>query len=263
MGLEVAQQDPGRTVRIVTAGDPTALSIRDAWLSYVPGRPVLRGVSLEADAGAVTMILGMSGSGKTTLLKLCKGLLVPQRGEVRVLGEPVLSAQRRGRLDHRIAYIPQQLGLVRTLSAIDNALTGALSRVGMVPSLLKLMPVDEVREAREILTRLGIGDKADEKVYALSGGERQRVAIARALMQRPRVLLADEFISELDPLTSAEIMAIVRDIVRSGVAVVMTTHEMGVVRSHADHVIVLREGEKALDMYGPPSAEDITSALRR
>jgi ABC-type phosphate/phosphonate transport system ATPase subunit len=125
------------------------------------------------------------------------------------------------------------------------------------------MPVDEVREAREILTRLGIGDKADEKVYALSGGERQRVAIARALMQRPRVLLADEFISELDPLTSAEIMAIVRDIVRSGVAVVMTTHEMGVVRSHADHVIVLREGEKALDMYGPPSAEDITSALRR
>lgn len=247
----------------MAAPGPAALSIEDAWLSYVPGRAVLRGVSIAADAGAVTMILGMSGSGKTTLLKLCKGLLVPQRGLVRVLGEPVVAAQRRGRLDRRVAYIPQQLGLVRTLSALDNALTGALSRVGRLPSLLKLMPEDEVRRAREILVRLGIGDKADEKVFALSGGERQRVAIARALMQHPRVLLADEFISDLDPLTSAEIMAIVRDVVRSDVAVVMTTHEMDVVRSHADHVIVLRDGEKSLDAYGLPTAQDITSALRR
>src|SRR5688572_31605578 len=240
---------------------PVALSVHDLWLSYVPGREVLRGVSLEADAGAVTMVLGMSASGKTTLLKLCKGLLSPQRGEVRVLGGPVIAAQR-GRLDPRVAYIPQQLGLVRTLTALDNAVTGALSRVGTIPSLLKLVPESEVRQARELLARLGIGHKADEKVYALSGGERQRVAIGRALMQQPRVLLADEFISDLDPLTSAEIMAIVRDIVASGVAVVMTTHEMDVVRGHADHVIVLRDGEKALDILGAPDVEAITAALR-
>nr|MDP9492314.1 ATP-binding cassette domain-containing protein [Actinomycetota bacterium] len=71
----------------------TALRVDDAWVSYVPRRPVLRGVSLEARAGAVTMVLGMSGSGKTTLLKLCKGLLPAQRGEVRVLGAPVVPAQ--------------------------------------------------------------------------------------------------------------------------------------------------------------------------
>ena len=241
---------------------PVALSVHDAWLSYVPGRPVLRGVSLDADAGAVTMVLGRSGSGKTTLLKLCKGLLSPQRGEARVLGEPVVSAQHRGRLDRRVAYIPQQLGLVRTLTALDNTVTGALSRIGTVPSLLKLMPENEVGQARELIARLGIGHKADEKVYALSGGERQRVAIARALMQQPRVVLADEFISDLDPLTSGEIMAIVRDIVASGVAVVMTTHEMDVVRGHADHVIVLRDGEKVLDTQGVPDAAAITSALR-
>ena len=262
MGLTAPQQDPGPTVRTVAALDPAALRVSDAWLSYVPGRPVLRGVSLEANGGAVTMILGMSGSGKTTLLKLCKGLLAPQRGEVRVLGEPV-SAQRRGRLDPRVAYIPQQLGLVRTHTALDNAVAGALSRIGTVPSLLKLVPESEVRQARELLARLGIGHKADEKVYALSGGERQRVAIARALMQQPRVVLADEFISDLDPLTSAEIMAIVRDIVASGVAVVMTTHEMDVVRGHADHVIVLRDGEKVFDAQGVPDAGAITSALRR
>lgn len=241
---------------------PVALSVNDAWLSYVPGRDVLRGVSLEADAGAVTMVLGMSGSGKTTLLKLCKGLLSPQRGEVRVLGGPVVSTQR-ARLDPRVAYIPQQLGLVRTLTGLDNAVTGALSRVGTIPSVLKLMPEKEVRQARELLARLGIGHKADERVYALSGGERQRVAIARALMQRPRVILADEFISDLDPLTSAEIMAIVRDVVASGVAVVMTTHEMDVVRGHADHVIVLRDGEKVLDTQGVPDDEATRSALRQ
>ena len=241
---------------------PVALSVHDAWLSYVPGREVLRGVSLEADAGAVTTVLGMSGSGKTTLLKLCKGLLTPQRGEVRVLGGPVIGAQR-GRLDPRVAYIPQQLGLVRTLTALDNAVTGALSRVGTIPSVLKLMPENEVRQARELLARLGIGHKTDERVYALSGGERQRVAIARALMQQPRVILADEFISDLDPLTSAEIMAIVRDVVASGVAVVMTTHEMDVVRGHADHVIVLRGGEKVLDTQGVPDDEATRSALRQ
>lgn len=179
-----------------------------------------------------------------------------------MLGEPVVVAQHRGRLDPRVAYIPQQLGLVRTLTALDNAVTGALARIGAVPSLLRLMPENEVGKARELIARLGIGHKADEKVYALSGGERQRVAIARALMQQPRVVLADEFISDLDPLTSAEIMAIVRDIVASGVAVIMTTHEMDVVRGHADHVIVLRDGEKVLETQGVPDAAAITSALR-
>lgn len=238
------------------------LEVRDAHFAYVRSRPVVRGVTIHASPGEVTMILGTSGSGKTTLLKLCKGLLVPQRGDVRVLGDEV-AAPRRGRLDPRVAYIPQQLGLVRSLSAMENALVGALARVGTLPSLLRLMPEPEVRRARELLGRLGIGHKAEEPVHALSGGERQRVAIARALMQDPRVLLADEFISDLDPLTGAEIMSLVRDAAGEGVAVVMTTHEMDVVREHADHVVVLREGETSLDAHGVPDARAITEALRR
>lgn len=222
---------------------------------------MLKDVGLTAQPGSVTMVLGMSGSGKTTLLKLFKGLLQPQRGELRVLGTPVPRI-RRGRLDPRVAYIPQQLGLVRSLTAIENALTGALSRVGALPSLLRLMPPAEVERARALLERLGIGGKADQPVHALSGGERQRVAIARALMQEPRVLLADEFISDLDPLTGAEIMAIVREVVAAGVAVVMTTHEMEVVRGHADHVLVLRNGRNVLDRAAVPEAGEITAALR-
>ena len=240
--------------------DP-ALQVRDAWFAYVRSKPVLRGVTMHATPGEVTMVLGTSGSGKTTLLKILKGLLAAQSGEVRVLGADV-NGSARGRLDPRVAYIPQQLGLVRSLSALDNALVGALSRIGTVPSLLRMLPEDETKRARELLARLGIGHKADAPVHELSGGERQRVAIARALMQGPRVLLADEFISDLDPLTSAEIMALVRDAAVAGVAVVMTTHEMDVVREHADHVVVLRHGETSLDRHGVPDVRAITEALR-
>jgi phosphonate transport system ATP-binding protein len=240
-----------------------ALEAADLWFSYRKERPVLRGVSLTAEAGEITMILGVSGSGKTTLLKLCKGLLGPRRGTVRVRGEPVIAA-RRSRLDPRVAYIPQHLGLVRNLGVLDNVLTGALGRVPQLPSLLRRLPLAELRRARELLERLGIGHKADDKVYALSGGERQRVAIARALMQEPRLLLADEFVSQLDVLTRSDILTIVRGIADAGVAVVVATHEMELVDRHADAVIVLRDGEKVLDRRGQAEGTaDIALALRR
>ncbi len=247
----------------MTSGGAAALEVHDASFAYRTGRRVLRGVSLDVLPGEITMVLGMSGSGKTTLLKLCKGLLAPQHGEVRVLGESVRAGGRRGRLDPRVAYIPQQLGLVRSLTALENTLVGALGRVGVVPSLAGLFPAADVRRARELLERLGIGHKLDEQVFALSGGERQRVAIARSLMQGPRVLLADELISDLDPVTSANIMRIVRSVAEDGVAIVMTTHEMDVVREHAEHVVVLRDGEKALDVRARLEPSEIAAAFQR
>ncbi len=247
----------------MTADRRPALEANDLWFSYSAGRPVLRGVSLTAEAGEITMILGVSGSGKTTLLKLCKGLLVPARGNVSVLGAPVVAA-RRSRLDPSVAYIPQHLGLVRNLGVLDNVLTGALGRVAQLPSLLRRLPAAELRRARELLGRLGIGHKADEKVYALSGGERQRVAIARALMQQPRLLLADEFVSQLDVHTSRDILTIVRGIAGDGVAVVVATHEMELVDRYADAVVVLRDGEKVLDRRAKPEGiADIALALRQ
>ncbi|HEV8441008.1 MAG TPA: ATP-binding cassette domain-containing protein [Methylomirabilota bacterium] len=247
----------------MTAHTPPALEATDLWFSFSVGRPVLRGVSLRAEAGEITMILGISGSGKTTFLKLCKGLLAPRRGTVRVLGERVV-AGRRNRLDPCVAYIPQHLGLVRNLGVLDNVLTGALARVAQLPSLLRRLPSAEFRRARELLERVGLGHKADEKAYALSGGERQRVAIARALMQEPRVLLADEFVSQLDVLTSREILMIVRGIASQGVAAVVATHEMELVERYADAVIVLRDGEKVLDRRAQAeSIADLALALRR
>jgi phosphonate transport system ATP-binding protein len=239
-----------------------ALEAIDVSFAYRAGRPVLRGVSVETRPGEVTMVLGVSGSGKTTLLKLCKGLLAPQKGTVRVLGQPVSHAVGRGQLDPRVAYIPQQLGLVRTLSVIDNVLTGALGRLSVVPTLLHTFPGAERDRAEDLLARVGLRHKTDERVFALSGGERQRVAIARALMQTPSVLLADEFISDLDPVTGETIMQIISGIAREGVAVLMTTHEMQVVRAYGGHVAVLRAGEKVLDVRTRPDLDQIVAAFR-
>jgi phosphonate transport system ATP-binding protein len=247
----------------MTADTRPALEATDLWFSYRAGRTVLRGVSLEAGVREITMVLGVSGSGKSTLLKLCKGLLAPQQGAVRVLGRPVV-ATRRSRLDPCVAYIPQHLGLVRNLGVLDNVVTGALARVAQVPSLLHRLPGAEVRRARELLDRLGIGHKAHEKVYALSGGERQRVAIARALMQEPRLLLADEFVSQLDVHTSRDILSIVRGIANDGVAVVVATHELELVDRYADSLVVLRDGEKVMDRRArTENIADIALALQR
>lgn len=241
-----------------------ALEARDLWFAYDKSRPVLKGVNLTAARGEVTMILGLSGGGKTTLLKLAKGLLTAKRGSISVLGQPIQSATgRTSRLDPRTAYIPQQLGLVRNLTALENALTGALFRTSAIRSLLKLFPRDTVEEARRTLESLGLGHKAEEKVYALSGGERQRVAIARALMQRPGLILADEFVSQLDPVTSAEIMEIMRETARRGVALVMTTHHLEIVSRYADRVVLLRDGEKVMDHTGADAdIEELRQRMR-
>lgn len=240
------------------APPPLAVEASGLWFTHGKGRAVLQDVSFAAAQGRITVILGASGGGKTTLLKVLRGLATPQRGEISVLGRPVLRVAGGRRLDRRVAYIPQQLGLVRNLSVLDNTLTGALGRVGILASLVKLWPRSAVEEAHDTLEMLGIGHKAHDKVFALSGGERQRVAIARALMQQPGLILADEFVSQLDPVTTGEIMDVMRTIAGRGVALVMTTHELDVVSRYADRVVVLRGGEKVLDC---PTAEVSASDL--
>ena len=258
--MESAPHSP-RLVTVQSAPDTAAVALRDLTFGYGGKHPVLRGITLEAAPGGITMVLGASGGGKTTLLKLVKGLLAPDRGSIHVFGTPVRPGGRTGRLDRRVAYIPQQLGLVRSLSVLDNTLMGALGRTGTLASLVRLFPRSEIARARDVLDQLGIGHKAAEKVHNLSGGERQRVAIARALMQEARLVLADEFVSQLDPVTTTEIMNILRGLVRDGLTLVMTTHELDLVGRYADHVVVLRDGEKIADAPANRLAAESLPAL--
>lgn len=215
--------------------------------------PVLRGINLEITEGSIVMIIGRSGSGKTTLLKLITGLLPPAQGEIRLFGQQ--RQWRRQSCDPRIAYIPQQLGLVRSLSVKDNVLMGALSGVNTLPSLLHIFRVNLQSQAQEILEELGIAHKTQEKVYYLSGGERQRVAIARALMQQAKLILADEFVSQLDQVTTPEIMEIVRKIAQKGVTFIITTHELSLLR-YAQRVIILRNGQKVWEATAEQIPDD-------
>lgn len=224
-----------------------AAQFTNVTFAYQRGKPVVRRITLGAEAGRITMLVGASGGGKTTLLKLLKGYLRPTQGEVTVFGRRVRAAPARGRLDPDVAYIPQQLGLVRARSALENTLTGALARAGTVRGLFRLFPSETVDQAWDTLARLGIGHKAHDPVYRLSGGERQRVAIARALMQRPRIILADEFLSQLDRNTTRSIMEFMQRLAADGITLLISAHDLELVTQYADRVIALRQGEIVLD----------------
>lgn len=156
----------------------------------------------------------------------------------------------------RIAYIPQTLGLVRSMTALENSLAGALSSTNTLLSLLKVFPRATTERAKETLASLGLAHKLHEPVSNLSGGERQRVAISRALMQQPDLILADEFVSQLDPVTAEEILEMMQAIARRGVSLLITTHETDVVANYADRLLVMRSG--AVSHEGP--ADDLSEA---
>ncbi|MCS7206958.1 MAG: ATP-binding cassette domain-containing protein [Dehalococcoidia bacterium] len=218
------------------------LQAEGVWFAYRPRVWVLKDVSLAVPEGAMAMIMGPSGAGKTTLLKVLAGLVRPQKGVVRILGREVHKGMPRA-LRPRVGYIPQQLGLVRNLTALENVLMGALGRSPGLRVFLGIFPKQEVERARTVLELLGIGHKAHEKVFRLSGGERQRVAIARTLLQRPKVVLADEFVSDLDLPRAAEILRLMRQVTqREGMTFLMNMHEVQLVQEFGDQVFLVKDG---------------------
>jgi len=225
--------------------DSTDLALRAEGIcfAYRGEEWVLKDISLSVPKGKATMIMGPSGSGKTTLMKVLAGILDPQRGRVEVLNHEIGKRTRRS-LYSLIGYIPQQLGLVRNLTSLENVLMGALGRCGHGRVMLGLFPRHEVEQAHAALDLMGIGDKSSEKVFRLSGGQRQRVAIARTLLQRPRVVLADELVSDLDLALASEILRLMHEAAeREQMTFLVNMHETQLVREFADHVLILDHGQ--------------------
>ena len=220
----------------------TALHAQQVWFAYPRREPVLRAVSLTIPAGKHTVIMGPSGTGKTTLLRVLAGILKPSQGKITVFGEPVDGRGQR-ELSSLIGYIPQQLGLVRNLSALDNVLMGALGRLGDAKTLLGMFPRAEIDAAHGALEMMGIDHKSNEQVFHLSGGERQRVAIARTLLQRPRLVVADEFASDLDLVLAYEILGRIRNAAeKNHLTFIMTMHRIGLARKFGDEVLAMENG---------------------
>ncbi len=216
---------------------------------------VLRGVDLEVRPGDVTVILGPSGSGKSTLLRAINHLEKVDRGLVSLDGDligyrrtshGVLQELKEREILHQrthIGFVFQSFNLFPHLTALENVIEAPVSAQGR--------PRAEVEvEARALLARVGLADKADVHPRRLSGGQQQRVAIARALALRPKVVLFDEPTSALDPELVGEVLDVIKDLASSGTTLVVVTHEIGFAREVATTVVFMDEGQ--IIEQGPP-----------
>ena len=226
------------------------IQMNDVWTSYDSQSYALEGINLSIDRGTNYAIVGQSGSGKSTLLKLMNGMMTPSKGAIKIdYLTPNMNNKKFKKMVHTIGYIPQSLGLVKNVSVLDNILIGALPRLNRIQSILKQFPEHEIQEAKRILKLVGLSGKESRKAYMLSGGEKRRVAIARALMQKPTILLADEIVSELDHVTSREIMNLVLDAQKKmNLTAIMVHHDMKLALEFANRVAVIKEGQKILEI---------------
>ncbi|MFI5972000.1 amino acid ABC transporter ATP-binding protein [Streptomyces sp. NPDC051452] len=233
---------------------PAAIEVHDVHKWYGSHR-VLDGIDLTIRPGEVTVILGPSGSGKSTLLRVVNHLEKPEIGHVSVggeligvrrdgerlkeLGERAILAQRG-----RIGFVFQNFNLFPHLTALDN--------VAAAPVATGRLTRPAAREAaRQLLARVGLGDRTGAYPRQLSGGQQQRVAIARALALRPGVILFDEPTSALDPELVGEVLAVIKDLATSGTTLVIVTHEIGFAREVADRIVFM-DGGRIVEQ-GPPA----------
>ena len=217
---------------------------------------VLKGVSLTAREGDVISILGASGSGKSTFLRCINLLETPDEGSVTVGGETLAMRTRRdGRREaadrRQLDRIRSELGMVFQSFNLWSHMT-ILENLVEAPIHVQKRPRGEaVAEARALLDKVGIGDKADYYPAHLSGGQQQRAAIARALAMRPKVMLFDEPTSALDPELVGEVLRVMRKLAEEGRTMLVVTHEMSFTREVSNRVVFLHQG--LVEAEGPPA----------
>lgn len=246
------------------------LAIRNASKTF-GSRRALDSVSLEVARGEMVALIGPSGSGKSTLLRSISALQTIDSGAGRIeaFGAPV---QDNGRISgdvrkirSRIGFIFQQFNLVGRLSLFTNVALGSLGRIGRLRGLLGLWPEETKAAAMASLARMGVADYAGQRANTLSGGQQQRGAIARALVQKAKIVLADEPVASLDPVSARRVMESLRDLNRQdGITVVVTLHQVDYALRYCDRVVALKSGkivydgpakglkrEQLIDIYGP------------
>ena len=198
---------------------------------------VLKGVSMTVERGQVIALLGRSGSGKSTLLRCLNGLEVIDSGRIEISGHTMDYEPTRLRaLRKDVGIVFQSYNLFPHLSVAQNIM--------LAPRLVKGVDEKSNRQlAEQVLSRIGLLDKIDAYPDKLSGGQQQRVAIARALAMDPRVMLFDEVTSALDPELTEEVLAVIEQLARDGMTMLLVTHEMNFARRVASMIIFMHEGK--------------------
>lgn len=210
------------------------ICIRNLCKSYGASE-VLHGIDLDIAAGEVVVVVGPSGSGKSTLIRCINLLEEYQKGEITVDGDKVVRGRSLAKVRAEVGMVFQSFNLFPHLTALANVALGPLRVRGMA------RPQANAR-AQALLEKVGLAEHAGKLPGQLSGGQQQRVAIARALAMEPKVLLFDEPTSALDPEMVGEVLDVMQNLARTGVTMVIVTHEMGFARRVADRVIFMEAG---------------------
>ena len=223
------------------------LEIHGLRKTFADGSKALRGVDLSIREGDFVVILGPSGSGKTTLLRSINGLVDPDEGEIKFENQAV-SPTTLPMLRKKTGMVFQEFYLVNNLSSLNNVLTGLLDSSNKLASMFYMFSHQQKLHALGCLERVGLLDKAYARADQLSGGQKQRVGIARAIAKKPLLLLADEPVASLDPMTAFTTMSLLRDIGKEfGISIICNLHQVDLALQFADRIVGLSGGRIVFD----------------
>jgi len=212
--------------------------------------PVLTDITLQVPKGQFVSIIGPSGAGKTTLLRLFNYMVRPTQGEVWVAGQRLdtLMGRKRRCSQRRVGMIFQDFCLVEESTCLQNVLNGSLADMPIWRVLTGSFPKTKQAQALQALDQVGLADKAYCQARSLSGGQKQRVAIARTLMQNADVVLADEPVASLDPVTARQILGLLRKLQQEkNLTIVMNSHHVEQAKEFSDRIIGLKAGKIMAD----------------
>ncbi len=230
------------------------LSIQDVKKTYKNQTQALRGVSFDVSPGEFVVIIGSSGSGKSTLLRCINQLIRQTEGSILFKGHAVEQVTKRHikELRREIGMIFQHYNLIDRLTVIQNAIHGRLGYMGDIAGFFDMYSQEDRRKAYHILERVGLAQNIHKRADQLSGGQKQRVGIARAFVQEPSLMLADEPIASLDPVSSRNIMDYLVTMCQEvNIAALVSLHQVDYALKYATRIIGLKDGLLVYD--GPPA----------
>lgn len=233
---------------------------------YDTGDEALTDVTIEIDGQEIVAMIGPSGAGKSTFIRCINRLVEPTDGTVTLDGTELTALSRRElkRERRNVGMVFQEYNLVERLTVMENVLSGRLGYLSTWNAFRRNFPPEDIQRAYEVLDTVGMSGMADKRADELSGGQRQRVGIARAILQEPKILLADEPTSSLDPDTSHDVMELLTEIARrNNIPVLINIHEVHLAEQYADRIIGLHDGYLVFDGPAPNLDEDARDVIYR
>lgn len=229
---------------------------------YFGKQTVLDDISLTIQSGEIVALVGPSGSGKSTLMNSIMRAVPLTSGEIWLENRNIQDYQDNKQFAQQVGMLHQQYDLVKQLEVIHNVLAGRLNQWGFWQSLFSLVKPQEKQIAEQALAAVGLLDKIDQPTAELSGGEQQRVAIARLLVQNPKLILADEPVSALDPVNAQNVLALLTGLVREqGKTLIASMHSVEYAKTYFDRMIGIKQGKIVFDLQTEQVTQEQLNAL--